>query len=200
MNTKLTSKRKHQIMNAAQSLIVSKGYDQSSIDDIVNVSKLSKGAIYWYYNSKKEIYISLIDHWFNTYSQGIEGSINSKKYASTKLKALFNYFIYQFDENPGTFKIMVEFWRMSGLDKDFNKKYQDIYSIFLNTIIEIIELGIKNDEFKKVDAQITALSIMINIEGVHWFTLFEKSGVEAHEYMDTITDFILNGLKKKRKK
>ena len=99
MNTKLTSKRKHQIMNAAQSLIVSKGYDQSSIDDIVNVSKLSKGAIYWYYNSKKEIYISLIDHWFNTYSQGMERSINNKKYASTKLKALFNYFIYQFDEN-----------------------------------------------------------------------------------------------------
>jgi len=27
--------------------------------------------------------------------------------------------------------------------------------------------------------------------------LFDKSGVQAHEYIDTITDFILNGLKKK---
>ena len=51
-----------------------------------------------------------------------------------------------------------------------------------------------------MEPRITALSILINIEGINWFTLFDKSGVEAHEYIDTISNFILNGLKKKRKK
>ena len=68
---------------------------------------------------------------------------------------------------------------------------------FLEYIIDIIKSGIENNEFKNVDPRITALSILVNIEGIHWFTLFDKSGVEAHEYINTISNFILNGLKKK---
>ena len=92
---------------------------------------------------------------------------------------------------------MVEFWRTSGLDVDFNNKLQEIYSQFLEYIIDIIKNGINGGEFKEVDPRITALSILINIEGIHWFTLFDKSGVEAHEYINTISNFILNGLKKR---
>ena len=92
---------------------------------------------------------------------------------------------------------MVEFWRTSGLDVDFNNKLQEIYSQFLEYIIDIIKNGIESGEFKEVDPRITALSILINIEGIHWFTLFDKSGVEAHEYINTISNFILNGLKKR---
>ena len=86
---------------------------------------------------------------------------------------------------------------MASLDNSFNKKLQHVYQGFQDYLMEIIDLGIKKGEFKKIDPRITALSILINIEGIHWFTLFDKSGVQAHEYIDTITDFILNGLKKK---
>lgn len=197
MNTKLKDKRKSQIMAAAQSIVVAKGYDQSRMDDIVQKSNLSKGAIYWYYDSKKDIYLSLVDYWFDEYSKGVINNLENKNTASGQLKVLFNYFIEQFDRNPATFKIMVEFWRMAGLDNDFSLKLQEVYSHFLDYIINIIKYGIDNGEFKKVDPRITALSILVNIEGIHWFILFDRSGVEAHDYIDTISDFILNGLKNK---
>tara|TARA_Y100001934_G_C12356315_1_gene778362 strand:+ start:486 stop:1082 length:597 start_codon:yes stop_codon:yes gene_type:complete len=197
MNSKLKSIRKSQIMEAAQSVVVAKGYGDSRMDDIVKKANLSKGAIYWYYKSKKEIYLSLVDYWFDEYSKGVLSNLEDKKKSSDQLKVLFNYFIDQFDQNPATFKIMVEFWRMAGLDNDFNSKLQDVYSHFLEYIIDIIKNGIENGEFNNVDPRITALSILVNIEGIHWFILFDKSGVEAHEYIDTISDFILNGLKKK---
>ena len=197
MNTNLQDIRKDQIMNAAQVVVASKGYDQTRMDDIVERAQLSKGAIYWYYKSKKDIYLSLIDYWFNEYSAGVLKSLEDKDSSSEQLKSLFEYFVDQFDQNPDTFKIMVEFWRTSGLDVDFNNKLQEIYSQFLEYIIDIIKNGIDSGEFKKVDPRITALSILINIEGIHWFTLFDKSGVEAHEYINTISNFILNGLKKR---
>jgi len=197
MNTNLQNIRKDQIMNAAQAVVVSKGYDQSRMDDIVEKAQLSKGAIYWYYKSKKDVYLSLIDYWFNEYSAGVLRCLEDKNSSSEQLRSLFEYFVDQFDQNPDTFKIMVEFWRTSGLDPDFNDKLQEIYSQFLEYIIDIIKNGIESGEFKEVDPRITALSILINIEGIHWFTLFDKSGVEAHEYINTISNFILNGLKKK---
>ena len=197
MSKNLKDIRKEQIMNAAQAVVVSKGYDQSRIDDIVAKAQLSKGAIYWYYKSKKDVYLSLIDYWFNEYSEGIFNYLEGKQSSSDKLRALFEYFVNQFYKNPGTFKIMVEFWRTSRLDSDFNGKLQEIYSHFLEYIIDIIKNGVENNEFKNVNPRITALSILVNIEGIHWFTLFDKSGVEAHEYINTISNFILNGLQKK---
>ena len=197
MSANLQDIRKDQIMNAAQVVVASKGYDQARMDDIVEKAQLSKGAIYWYYKSKKDIYLSLIDYWFNEYSAGVLKSLEDKDSSSEQLKSLFDYFVDQFDKNPDTFKIMVEFWRTSGLDVDFNNKLQEIYSQFLEYIIDIIKNGIDSGEFKEVDPRITALSILINIEGIHWFTLFDKSGVEAHEYINTISNFILNGLKKR---
>ena len=196
----LQDRRKEQIMSAALSVVVAKGYDQSRMDDIVEKSQLSKGAIYWYYKSKEEVYLSLVDYWFLQYSSGVVDTLQQQESASDQLKALFDFFIEQFDKNPATFKLLVEFWRLAGLNPGFNAKLQQIYSDFLEYIIEIIKVGVANGEFKNVEPRITALSILINIEGITWFTLFDKSGVEAHEYIDTISNFILNGLKKKRKK
>ena len=141
-------------MNAAQAVVVSKGYDQSRMDDIVEKAQLSKGAIYWYYKSKKDVYLSLIDYWFNEYSEGIFNCLENKQSASDKLRALFKYFVDQFEKNPDTFKIMVEFWRTSGLDSDFNNKLQEIYSHFLEYIIDkydnwnkMASVGMKAGEF-----------------------------------------------------
>ena len=44
MNKNLKDIRKEQIMNAAQAVVVSKGYDQSRMDDIVEKAQLSKGG------------------------------------------------------------------------------------------------------------------------------------------------------------
>ena len=197
MKQLLKDQSKEQIMSAALNVISAKGYEQSRMDDIVSESDLSKGAIYWYYKSKKEIYLSLVDHWVSEYSSGMFEALEEIESASEKLKKLFHFFSDQFKNNPVTFKVLVEFWRMASLDNSFNKKLQHVYQDFQDYLMEIIDLGIKKGEFKKIDPRITALSILINIEGIHWFTLFDKSGVQAHEYIDTITDFILNGLKKK---
>ena len=197
MKQLLRDQRKEQIMSAALNVISAKGYEQSRMDDIVLESDLSKGAIYWYYKSKKEVYLSLVDHWVSEYSSGMFEALNKTQSASGKLKNLFNFFSNQFKTNPTTFKVLVEFWRMASLDNSFNKKLQHVYLDFQDYLIEIIDLGIKDGEFKKVNPRITALSILINIEGIHWFTLFDKSRVQAQEYVDTITSFIINGLKKK---
>ena len=134
-------------MNAALNVISVKGYDQSRMDDIVLESDLSKGAIYWYYKSKKDIYLSLVDHWVSEYSSGMFEALDKTQSASGKLKKLFDFY-NQFKTNPITFKVLVEFWRMASLDDSFNKKLQSIYQDFQDYLIGIIDLGIKEENSK----------------------------------------------------
>jgi hypothetical protein len=63
-------------------------------------------------------------------------------------------------------------------------------------IEKIIVKGVETKEFKNVDTKIAAISIMVNVESTIWFTLFENYGISTTKYMETITDFILAGLKK----
>jgi len=189
--------RKEQILDAALRVIVRKGYDNSRMDDIVETSGLSKGAIYWYYKSKKEIYLSLVNYWVSRYSTPLNHIVENDKSASGQLQDLFQFFITQYEQDPNLFKAMVEFWALSGRDQDFHDKVQKVYSEFLELIKQIIEKGKQSGEFKNVDVLTTALSIMVNIEGIIWFTLFNGLGIGARTYIETITDFILSGLVKK---
>ena len=54
---------KKKILDSAFNVFVSNGYNDTTMSHIVKESGLSKGAIYHYYSSKKELFASLIDHW-----------------------------------------------------------------------------------------------------------------------------------------
>jgi len=116
---------------------------------------------------------------------------------SRQLKDLFKYFIDQYETDPQPFIALTEFWSMAQKDKEFKNKLQKVYTHFLELLENIIERGVTSGEFKKLDVRMTALSIMVNIESINWFTLFEIHGVTVKEYMETITDFILAGILKK---
>jgi AcrR family transcriptional regulator len=197
MNESKQLQRKAQILDAALAVIVQKGYENSRMDDIVASSKMSKGAIYWYYKSKKEIYLSLVNHWVHNYSAVLNHIVDTDRSASDQLRSLFQYFIVQYEKDPVVFKALLEFWSMAGRDPEFNDKLQKVYSEFVNLISTIIQQGMDNGEFKNLDVDITAMSIMVNIEGIMWFTLFKLKNTNAREYIQTISDFILSGLIKK---
>ncbi len=197
MNESRQLERKGQILDAALSVIIEKGYENSRMDDIVASSKMSKGAIYWYYKSKKEVYLSLVNHWVHNYSAVLNHIIDADRPASDQLRSLFQYFIDQYEKDPAVFKALLEFWSMAGRDPEFNKKLQKVYSEFVKLISTIIQRGVDNKEFKNLDVDLTAMSIMVNIEGIMWFTLFKLKNKNAREYIQTISDFILSGLMKK---
>lgn len=188
--------RKKQILDAALAILVDNGYDKARMDDIVQACGLSKGAIYYYYKSKKDIYLDLVNYWVHLYAESLNRIPLEDLSATQQLKHLFNYFIDQFETNPQVFRALVEFWSLSTRDNDFHRKLLKVYREFLNLISLILEHGIQTGEFKHLDVKTASLSIMINIEGIIWFSMYNTFGFTARDYIHTITDFILSGLTK----
>ena len=197
MNQTKQDLRKDQILDAALTVLVQNGYEGSRMDDVVSKSQLSKGAIYWYYKSKKAMYLDLVNFWVIRYSATINHLVENDQSAPDQLKSLFNYFIDQYESDPDPFIALTEFWSMAQKDDDFRAKLQKVYSQFLEVLEKIVAKGVKDGDFKKLDIRITAMSIMLNVESINWFTLFDTHGVSARDYIQTISDFILAGLLKK---
>jgi TetR/AcrR family transcriptional repressor of nem operon len=53
--------RRNEILDATQQLVYTKGYEQMSIQDILDALQISKGAFYHYFASKGEVLDSLIE-------------------------------------------------------------------------------------------------------------------------------------------
>ena len=58
MVNKIKNNSKNLILDSALNVFVKKGYAETSMEDIVELSGLSKGAIYHHYNSKRDLFLS----------------------------------------------------------------------------------------------------------------------------------------------
>ena len=60
MNENLQNDKKKIILMSAVKVLTTKGFYSSTMDDIVAESNMSKGAIYHYYSSKKDVYLACL--------------------------------------------------------------------------------------------------------------------------------------------
>lgn len=54
-------KRKHELLKIAYRLIISKGYEETSIDEIIAQAQIAKGTFYYHFRSKEEMLEALIN-------------------------------------------------------------------------------------------------------------------------------------------
>jgi len=57
------------------------------------------------------------------------------------------------------------------------------------------KLSIKNKEFSNLrteNSKTSALSLILNFEGIFWFNIFNSKYVDAEKYIDEVSSYILN--------
>lgn len=71
---------KSRIVSAAWQLFYDKGYDQTTVDDIIELSGTSKGSFYYYFSTKDELLGTLstvFDNYYEELNNEIDGEMNS---------------------------------------------------------------------------------------------------------------------------
>ncbi|RKI71170.1 TetR/AcrR family transcriptional regulator [bacterium 1xD42-67] len=78
------------ILDTASALFFQKGYDKTTLQDIIDATKLSKGAIYHHFASKEAILIAVVDR-MGEYNSTVLAEIRDKKglAGAEKLRELF---------------------------------------------------------------------------------------------------------------
>jgi AcrR family transcriptional regulator len=64
--------RRQQILEAATTVFAKKGYRHTSVADIIEAAGIARGTFYLYFQSKEEIFLALIDRWFEELTGRLE--------------------------------------------------------------------------------------------------------------------------------
>ena len=136
-----------QILDISTNLFIEKGYEKTSIQDILNQLQMSKGAVYHHFKSKEEILHGVLDRKFLRIKSDINRVILSKK-DLTALEKLREVFLYSINDSESRL-----------VDISIKSKCKDPYFIVGNIeemmkrvvpmISDIIEMG-------KIDGSIKA--------------------------------------------
>src|SRR3979411_70823 len=59
------------VLDAAQTLVVSNGFDATSVDDIARLAQTSKGAVYHHFRDKRQIFTEV----YHVSQQAVVGSV-----------------------------------------------------------------------------------------------------------------------------
>jgi TetR/AcrR family transcriptional regulator len=67
----IDSEKEDRIIRAATRIFAENGYEKASTNAIVKEAKISKGILFHYFNSKKELYVSLYEHLSDLFTEKI---------------------------------------------------------------------------------------------------------------------------------
>ncbi len=156
------------IMSAAERLFAQKGYNGTSMNDIVEASGQSKGAIYNHFKSKERLFLSLLEKQTMLGLNQLKGSFASEETAVEKLRKVLDLTMVNSCDCPSEVgRMQIEFMiaasRIKSLTLDMKNRYNTIHAF----VRELIDEGINNGEFKsEVDSESLTSLLYATLEGL----------------------------------
>ncbi|MBN1537039.1 MAG: TetR/AcrR family transcriptional regulator [Anaerolineales bacterium] len=157
--------RKNQIIQAAINVFTRQGFHGARMDDIVEESGLSKGTLYWYYKSKEELIISILDHIFAGEFAKMEALKNENISARQGLHKFLEAYIAELQKMLIFAPIIYEFYALAFRNKTVRVVMQRYLHTFISIVEPIIQYGIDNGELRDVDAHQAAIALGAQLEG-----------------------------------
>lgn len=191
--TKEESRQK--IMQAAFEAFTEKGYSQTSMDDIVKRSGLSKGTLYWHFTNKQQLFLAIVEAVMKAWDEQLALLADGEASAEDRIRSFFSQAGTVFEANKNLVGLLVDAFFQSYQMAEAQSIMKDIYARFVGHIERIIQQGIDNGEFRPVDPHMAAVSLMAGGDGVSFYVLFEPDW-DLAKALNTITDLILRGLLK----
>lgn len=103
--------RRKDIIDAAERVFFSKGYENASMDEVAKAAEFSKRTVYVYFNSKEQIYFEIMIRGYRLLIEMIENDFrkNPLKNAREELRSIFFSFYHFSRECPEYFQAIMEY-------------------------------------------------------------------------------------------
>jgi len=191
----VSDERKSQILDAALETFTEKGFHKTRMSDIAETSGLSKGSLYWYFDSKDAIILKLINRVFGFEIKDLTALLTDDHSAEERL--------YIYTERSGQdiikmlkwMPLIYDFLALAFRQETIKKTIQRYYNKNLGLLVTLIQQGIDAGEFLPGSALEAAYAIGSIIEGTVMLWLYDPGQIDIQDHIKSSTSLLLKGLK-----
>ncbi len=194
------AQKRKEILQAAMRVFAEKGIQKSKMIDIANRAKIGKGTIYEYFDSKEGIFKEAYLAHFKEIEERIFQIMRSGDTALHKIHNLTKTVLTDFfSENSELAGIMMDFWAEGIRTKDeeildvINLK--EMYAVFRNILIEVLQQGIDEGSFREMDKKAVASAVIGSFDGLLLQWTLDRNIFDLQSVTDEWLNVLINGIK-----
>jgi AcrR family transcriptional regulator len=193
--------KKKEILDAAIKLFATKGFVQTTLDEIAEAAEFGKGTLYNYFTNKDEIFSSIID---SVSSSNVDCIVEADSQAKTFKEFIWKYTMNTFNycaNNKEAFILLVGYF-IDKLGKYQLTYREDPYYIKHRKIEDILVHRIKSAIHKKEIKPLNPTQFFMlyhNLVFPYILDLINHEGMEnisIEEHTSFIIDVLFNGIHK----
>ena len=160
------AERRSQILRAARAVFIDRGFIAARVEDVAKRAGLSKGAVYFYFSSKRDLFLALVqEEHENTYSF-LDRAEEDHRAAAVKLVDLGQQYLDYFaglKSPPRFFLMMCE----QGIrDDEIREEVQAVHQRFVDAATRILAQGMNEGTFREADPHGVATILKAIIDGL----------------------------------
>jgi len=95
--------RRRLILDSAKAVFAERGFQQATVEEIANRAELAVGTLYRYFQSKEEMYVSLLFEAMEMFRQNIEAARASEAAPDEQLRAVWRFFYDFYVQQPESY-------------------------------------------------------------------------------------------------
>ena len=181
---------KSRIVKAAWNLFYKKGYNQTTVEDIIAAFKTSKGTFYHYFKGKEAL-LNSMSYLFDQKYEELAAIIDPKLSAYDKLLFL-NHELFYMIETSIDINLLAYLYSSQLVTKD-KKSLADKKRFYFKWLTEILEEGLNNGEFKNTStaSELMKLYAMYERALLYDWALF-KGKYSLTDYSDKLLPHLLD--------
>ena len=171
-------RRRVEILKSAAAAFRSRGYHATSVDDIAQALRMTKGNLYYYFKNKEEILYVCHDHTLDLLLRTLKVIQAGHESPEAKLRAVVIAFVkLMTEELHGTAAVTLD---LKELSPPLRQKIIAKRDRFDRAVRRIIREGIEKGVFTKLDPKFTTFAMMGGINWIpHWFNPYGKADAAA---------------------
>ena len=160
------SERRGQILRSARSVFIEKGFVAARVEDVAKRAGLSKGAVYFYFSSKRDLFLALVrEEHEQTYSF-LDSANDDGRPGAVKLLDLGQKYLDYFaglKSPPRFFLMMCE----QGIrDEEIREECQAVHQQFVDAATRVLAQGMAEGTFRHGDPIAAAQLLKAMIDGM----------------------------------
>ena len=183
---------RQRILAAAVEVFAEKGYHTAAVDDIVRISETSKGAFYFHFPSKQDIFIALVDELAATLLGQTEAAIGQKRGALAKIDAALRTVFDAFSGHRRLAKILLV--DMVGVGHALDMKLLALHERFAAMIRRYLDQAVAEGSIPPIDTEIAAYAWLGAINEVVLRWLYTGQPDPLERALPPLRDLLLRSI------
>ena len=124
------------LVDAAVRVFAEHGYDEATVEEISAEAGYSKGAFYFHFVTKEDIFVELLEQWTGEQTERLRASEGATPAAAALLEALEAFLSYE--EREGMWpRLVVEFWAQARRHQAVRRGLSQAYAAWRRSLAEV---------------------------------------------------------------